>query len=73
MTQKIKPESLVIGQRVQFGVIVGSMVSFACWLWNLSHPPQAQIPAEQAVVLQTIVTGIGQIVIVNWLGVTVPK
>ena len=72
MTEKIKPESLVIGQRVTFGAIVGGLVAFGCWAWNITHP-ETQIPAEQAVGLTTAFTGIGQVIIVNKFGVTVAK
>lgn len=71
-TRKIQPESIVIGQRITFGGIVGGAVSFGCWLWNARNP-DTPIPAEQAVILTTLFTGIGQVVIVNYLGLTVPE
>jgi ABC-type thiamin/hydroxymethylpyrimidine transport system permease subunit len=61
--------SIVIGKRVTFGSIVGGVVTFGVWLWNATHP-EIQIPAEQAVVLTTIVTGVGQVLIANRYGIT---
>jgi hypothetical protein len=61
--------SIVIGKRVLFGSIVGGVVSFGVWLWNTTHP-EAQIPAEQAIGLTTIFTGIGQVIIANRYGIT---
>ena len=60
---------VIIGKRVTFGALVGGMVSFGVWLWNATHP-EFQIPAAQAVALTTVLTGIGQVVIVNVWGVT---
>lgn len=61
--------SIVVGKRVQFGMIVGSAVSFGVWLWNVKNP-EFQIPAEQAVGLTTLFTGIGQVFIANKFGIT---
>ena len=62
---------IVIGKRIQFGMIVGGVVSFGVWLWNLKNP-DAQIPAEQAIGITTVVTGLGQVIICNLFGVTTP-
>ena len=62
-------ESIIVGKRVSFGAIVGGVVSFAAWLWNATHP-EFEIPAAQAVALTTILTGVGQVVIVNVWGIT---
>jgi len=61
--------NIVIGKRVLFGSIVGGAVSFGVWLWNITHP-EIQIPAEQAVALTTIFTGLGQVIIANRYGIT---
>ena len=69
---KIKREmgqDIVIGKRVAFGAIVGGAVSFGVWLWNATHP-ETQIPAEQAVGLTTVFTGVGQVFLSNRYGVT---
>ena len=62
-------ESIIVGKRVSFGAIVGGVVSFGAWLWNATHP-EFEIPAAQAVALTTILTGVGQVVIVNVWGIT---
>ena len=54
---------------VLFGALVGGMVSFGVWMWNVTHP-DVQIPAEQAVGLTTVLTGVGQVILVNRYGVT---
>ena len=61
--------SLIIGKRITFGAVVGAAVSFGVWLWNVKNPA-TPIPAEQAVGLTTIITGVGQVFIANKLGVT---
>ena len=61
--------NIIIGKRITYGSIVGAGVSFGVWLWNLKNP-DAQIPAEQAVAITTILTGVGQVFIVNKFGVT---
>jgi hypothetical protein len=61
--------SIVVGKRVTFGAIIGGVVSFGVWMWNATHP-EAQIPAEQAVGLTTVFTGISQVLIVNRYGIT---
>lgn len=60
---------IIVGKRVTFGAIVGGVVSLGTWLWNTTRP-ELQIPAEQAVMLTTVITGIGQVVLVNVWGVT---
>lgn len=61
--------TIVVGKRITFGALVGAAVSFGVWLYNVKNPG-SEIPAEQAVALTTLLTGIGQIIIVNKLGVT---
>ena len=61
--------NVIIGKRITFGALVGATVSFCVWLWNVKNP-ETQIPAEQAVGLTTIFTGLGQVFIANKLGVT---
>ena len=61
--------SIVVGKRVTFGAIVGGVVSFGVWLWNATHP-EIQIPAEQAIMLTTVFTGVGQVLIANRYGIT---
>ena len=61
--------NIVVGKRVTFGSVVGGVVSVGVWMWNVSHP-DTQIPAEQAIFLTTVVTGIGQVIIANKYGIT---
>lgn len=61
--------NIVVGKRVTYGMIVGGAVSFAVWLWNAKHP-EFQVPAEQAVGITTVITGIGQVFIANKFGIT---
>lgn len=60
---------IIVGKRVTFGALVGGLVSFSTWLWNATHP-ELQIPAEQAIALTTIITAVGQVIIVNVWGIT---
>jgi len=62
--------NVLIGKRITFGAIVGGLVSIFVWSWNLAHPGR-EIPAEMAVSMTTVFTGIGQVIIANKLGVTV--
>ena len=61
--------NIIIGKRITYGSIVGALVSFGVWLWNLKNP-DTPVPAEQAVAITTILTGVGQVFIVNKFGVT---
>lgn len=61
--------TIIVGKRITFGAIVGGVVSFGVWMWNATHP-DVQIPAEQAVGLTTVLTGVGQVLIVNRYGTT---
>ena len=60
---------IIIGKRITFGALMGGVVSFGVWLWNTTHPDTA-IPAEQAIAMTTVLTGVGQLVIANVWGVT---
>ena len=61
--------NIIIGKRITYGSIVGALVSFGVWLWSLKNP-DTPVPAEQAVAITTILTGVGQVFIVNKFGVT---
>ena len=61
--------SIIVGKRITFGALVGAAVSFGVWLWNATHP-EAPIPGEQAISLTTIITAVGQVIIVNRYGIT---
>jgi len=63
------PNNIVIGKRVTFGSIVGGIVSVGVWMWNVTNPDKP-IPAEQALFINTVFVGIGQIIIANVYGVT---
>ena len=63
--------NIVIGKRIPLGGIVGGLVSGLCWLWNASHPG-VEIPAPVAVGISAALTGIVQIIVVNYWGITVP-
>jgi hypothetical protein len=62
---KIQPNTVIIGKRIPIGVMVGSVATI---LANL-YPEYATSIVAGA----TVVTGLAQILVVNWLGVTGPK
>ena len=61
--------TIIIGKRITFGALVGGVVSCGVWLWNVTHPG-SPIPGEIAISLTTVITAIGQVVIVNKYGIT---
>ena len=62
-------DNVIIGKRITFGAAIGGLVAFAAYVWNLKNPDaQLSVPAVQG--LTTALIAIGQVIIVNKLGVT---
>ena len=59
--------NIIIGKRITFAAMVGGTVAFGAWI---AETQGLIIPADVAVGLTTLLTGVGQIFIVNKFGVT---
>lgn len=63
---------IVIGKRIVFGQIVMGLMTVGAFVWD-SMNPDNPIPAGVLSAAGQAVIGIGQVIIVNKFGVTLPK
>jgi hypothetical protein len=68
---KIKPDSIVIGTRIPVGQIVGGFVTLSCVIYDFTHPGNP-LPATVAAMASQVLIGLVQIIVVNWVGITMP-
>ena len=62
-------DSIIIGKRITFAQIVMSLVTVGAFVWD-SMNPDNKLPAGVVAAISQAIVGIGQLVIVNKLGVT---
>lgn len=60
---------IIIGKRIKFGQIVMSACTVGAIIWDWLHP-ENPIPAGLLSAVVQVVTGVGQVVIVNKFGIT---
>lgn len=65
----MKAGSIVIGKRVTFGQVVQGLVTVGAFAWDAANP-ESPVPAGPLMACTQVVTGIGQVIIVNKFGVT---
>ncbi len=61
--------SLIIGKRIKFGQIILSLATATGFIWDWLNPDNP-IPAGLVGVVAQVITGVGQVYIVNRYGVT---
>ena len=65
----MKAGSVIIGKRITFGQIVQGLVTMGAFMWDAANP-DSPVPAGPLMGVTQVVTGIGQVIIVNKWGVT---
>lgn len=61
--------NIIIGKRIPIGAAVGGVITLLAYAWNLTHP-DAPLPSDVVLAVNTVVVAIVQTVVVNTMGVT---